>query len=53
MSEEITVTAQGILDIFKLADKDLIDKVMSLSKVIKIEKEEGITRVILEFVDQK
>lgn len=53
MSEEVTVTAQGIMDVLKLADKELIDKVLALSKVVKIEKEKGITRVILEFVDQK
>lgn len=53
MSEEITLTAQGVMDLFKLADKEFIEKVMALSKLVKIEKGEGVTRVILEFVDQK
>lgn len=53
MSEEITVTSQGIMDMFKLADKEFIEKVMTLSKLIKIEKEDGITRVILEFADRQ
>jgi hypothetical protein len=51
MSEEITVTSQGIMDMFKLADKEFIEKVMALSKLIKIEKGDGVTRVILEFAD--
>jgi hypothetical protein len=53
MSEEITVTSQGIMDIFKLADKEFIEKVMALSKLIKIEKEDGVTRVILEFANPR
>ena len=46
--------AQGFMDIFKLADKDLIDKILTMSKCVKIEHpEEGVTRVIIDFVTQK
>jgi hypothetical protein len=52
MTEEIQ--AQGFMDIFKLADKDLIDKILALSKCVKIEHpSEGVTRIIIDFVDQK
>jgi hypothetical protein len=52
MADEIQ--AQGFMDIFKLADKDLIDKILAISKCVKIEHpEEGVTRVIIDFVDQK
>jgi len=54
MSEEITVSTQGILDFLRLADKDLIDKILSISKTIKVEKlEGGVTRISIELVDQK
>ena len=44
MSEDIK--AQGILDLFKLADKDLIDKVLKIAKSIEVENlEDGITKV--------
>ena len=53
MSEEIILNAQGISTIFKLADKELIEKVVALSKLIKIEKGDGVIRVILEFADHQ
>ena len=53
MSEE-QLQAQGLLDVFKLADKDLIDKVLALAKCFKIEHPEpGITRVIIDFIEKK
>lgn len=54
MTEEVTLTAQGLMDVFKLADKDLIDKILAVSKCVKIEQpEEGVTRVIIDFKNQK
>lgn len=54
MSEEVTVSTQGILDFLRLADKELIDKVLSISKTIKVEKlEGGVTRISIELVNQK
>lgn len=44
MSEEIK--AQGLLDLFKFADKDLIDKVLKIAKAIEVEDlEDGVTRI--------
>jgi hypothetical protein len=44
MSDEIQ--AQGMLDLFKFADKELIDKVLKIAKAIEVETlEDGVTRV--------
>lgn len=52
-NEEVQLQAQGFFDIFKLADKDLINKVLEISKLIKIEHpEEGVTRVTIDFVQK-
>lgn len=53
MTEQIA--AQGLFDAFKLLDKDLIDKVMALSKLIKIEQlEDGkITRLTIDIVNRQ
>ena len=53
MSEE-QISAQGIFDAFKLFDKELIDKVMSLSRLIKVEQVENgkITRLTIDIVNQ-
>jgi len=54
MTEETQVQAQGLMDVFKLADKDLIDKILAISKCVKIEHpEKGVTRVIIDFVTQQ
>ncbi len=40
------IQAQGLLDLFKFADKDLIDKVLKIAKAIEVENlEGGITKV--------
>lgn len=53
MSQE-QVSAMGLFDAFKLLDKDLIDKVMALSKLIKVEQlEDGkITRLTIDIVNR-
>lgn len=44
MSED--VQAQGMFDLFKFADKELIDKVLKIAKAIEVENlEDGVTRV--------
>lgn len=56
MSEEnADLQAQGIFDAFRLLDRDLIDKVMAISKIVKIEQlEDGkVTRIIIDVVNQK
>ncbi len=41
--------ALGIFDVFKLADKDLIEKVLAVSKLIQIEKlENGNIKISVE-----
>ena len=51
---EQTVEAQGIYDAFRLLDKDLIDKVLAIAKVVKVEKlDGGITRISVDIVDAK
>ena len=45
MSEN-DVKAQGMFDLFKFADKELIDKVLKIAKAIEVENlEDGVTRV--------
>lgn len=53
--EENQLQAQGALDAFKLFDKDLIDKVLAISKTLKIEQlEDGkVTRITIDLVNQK
>ena len=49
---EPTLQAQGIYDAFRLLDKDLIDKVLAIAKIIKVEKlDGGITRISIDVVD--
>lgn len=44
MTEEIK--AQGIFDLFKLADKELIDKVLKIAKMIEVETlEDGTIKI--------
>ena len=51
--QEITLSAQGIFDAVKLLDKDLIDKVLAISKLVKIEQPEpGVTRIIIDVVNK-
>ena len=51
--QEITLSAQGIFDAVKLLDKDLINKVLAISKAVKIEQlENGTTRIIIDLVNQ-
>jgi len=51
--QEITLSAQSVFDAVKLLDKDLINKVLSISKLIKIEQHEGgVTRIIIDIVNQ-
>lgn len=45
--------AQGFLDAFKLLDKDLINKVLAITKAIKVEKIDGVVRITIELVEQK
>jgi hypothetical protein len=50
---ETTVEAQGIYDAFRLLDKDLIDKVLAIASLVKVEKlDGGITRISIDLVDQ-
>ena len=45
------MSALGMMDVFKLMDKELIDKIMSISKTISVEKlEGGITRISIDLV---
>ena len=48
------IQALGLFDAFKLLDKDLIDKVMALSKLIKVEQLDNgkITRLTIDIVNQ-
>lgn len=44
--EETTLQAQGLFDAVKLLDKDLIDKVLAISKLVTIEQlPDGGTRI--------
>jgi hypothetical protein len=51
MSEQM-VEAQGITDAFRLLDKDLIDKILAIASVIKVEKLNGFTRISIDLVDK-
>lgn len=58
MSEKHKVSAQGLMGglmgLIKLADKEFIDKIMAISKTVKIEKiEPDITRITIDLVNQK
>lgn len=55
MSEEnIQLQAQGVMDLFKLADKDLIDKILAISKTIRVEQiDGGITRISIDLLPKK
>lgn len=44
MSDDIQI--QGLFDLFKLADKELIDKVLKIAKAIEVENlEGGVTKI--------
>lgn len=46
MTEKVEVEAQGLLDLFKFTDKQLIDKVLKILSTIEVEDVgEGVTRV--------
>lgn len=50
---ETTVEAQGIYDAFRLLDTDLVNKILALAKVIKIEKlPNGITRISIDILEK-
>lgn len=53
--EEQQLQAQGVFDAFRLLDKDLIDKILAISKTLKIENlEDGkVTRITIDLVNQK
>jgi hypothetical protein len=52
-TEATTVEAQGIYDAFRLFDKDLIDKVLAIASLIKVEKlDGGITRISVDLVEK-
>lgn len=52
-TESTTVEAQGIYDAFRLLDKELIDKVLTIAKLIKVEKlDGGITRISIDLIDK-
>lgn len=55
MNEENNLQAQGIFDAFRLLDKDLIDKILSIAKTIKIENSDDgkTTKITVELVNQK
>jgi hypothetical protein len=51
MSENIELQAQGVFDLIKLADKDLIEKILAISKTITVQQlENGITRISIDVV---
>ncbi len=54
MTEDTQLQAQGLFDVFKLLDKDLIDKVKAISKLVKIEQlDDGkVTRITIDLVNQ-
>ncbi len=40
------IKAQGLFDLVKFADKELIDKVLKIAKAVEIEDlEDGVTRI--------
>ena len=53
--EENTIQAQGIVDAFRLLDKDLVNKILAISKTLKIEElnDGKITRITIDLVNQK
>lgn len=49
--DEISVQAQGIFDAFRLFDKELIDKILRISKTIHVQTlENGVTRIMIDLV---
>jgi hypothetical protein len=54
MSEEPKVSAQGLMSLIKLADKEFVNKIIAISKTVKVEKiEPDITRITIDLVNQK
>lgn len=53
MEDKIELTSQGIMDAFRLLDKDLIDKILALSKMVSIERlENGVIRLSIDLVEK-
>lgn len=54
MTEETQeMKAQGLMDVFKLADKELIEKVLAIAKAVHIQQlEGGITRISIDIVQK-
>lgn len=43
--------AQGLLDVLKLVDKELVEKVLALVKIVNVEHlENGVVRVSVDIV---
>lgn len=54
MSKEPKVSIQGFMSLIKLADKEFINKIIAISRTIKVEKiEPNITRITIDLVNQK
>jgi len=54
MSDEPKVSAQGLMGLIKLADKEFVNKIIAISKTVKVEKiEPNVTRITIDLVDQK
>ena len=51
MTEEPQLQAQGVFDLMRLADKDLISKLLAVVKTVNIQElEDGITRISIDLV---
>lgn len=53
--EKNQLQAQGLIDAFKLFDKDLIEKALAISKTLKIEQlDDGkVTRITIDLVNHQ
>jgi hypothetical protein len=54
MCEE-KISAQGLMDFFRLADKELIDKILDISRAITVQQIDGgkTTRIIVDLKNQR
>jgi hypothetical protein len=53
MSENVELQAQGMFDLIKLADKELIEKILAISKTITVQQlENGVTRISIDLVNK-
>lgn len=51
---EPQVEALGFMDVFRLADRELIDKILAVAKTIQIEeKEDGVTRITIDLLRKR